>query len=174
MTTTETFTPEEVAEVLGERTPAYQKIDRALVRGDMRGLTIDQLDQAKVRLAEQMGIDPAFSPIDFIPDKKTGRLVPYINSRGAAFLRRKHGLEVTGIEVVVHREGLVVLRCVLRGGDGRTDQALGAASWLPDMPTEEARAWLVAETRAKRRATMSAVGIFLEGPSDEVEGEPNV
>ena len=28
-----------------------------------------------------------------------------------------------------------------------------------------------AETKAKRRATMSIVGIFLEGPSDEIEDE---
>jgi hypothetical protein len=170
--TTETFTAEEVAEVLDDRTPSFQKVETALIRGDMSGLTRDQLYQAKVMLADQMGIDASLSPVDFIPDKKTGRLVPYINSRGAAQLRRKHGLEVTAIEVVTHREGLIVLRCVLRGQDGRTDQALGAAGWLPDMAHDEARAWLVAETRAKRRATMSAVGIFLEGPSEEVEGEP--
>jgi hypothetical protein len=166
---TTTFTPEEVADVLEQdRTPSFQKAELALMRGDLRGLTRGQVAEVVASLCERMGIDPSLAPIDVIPTRE-GKLIPYINAKGAAELRRRHGLEVTSIEVVKERAGLVVLRCVLRGQDGRTDQAFGAAEWREDRPQDEARSWMVAETRAKRRATMSAVGIFLEGPSEEVE-----
>lgn len=170
--TTKVFTPDEVAEVLDESTPSYQKVEQALITGELAGLTKGQLVEVQRRMAEKMGIDPSLSPVDAIQDRKTGRLTLYINSKGAAELRRRHGLEVVAIDVVTQRPGLVVLRCTLRGSDGRGDMAFGAAGWEVDRPWDEAKAWLVAETRAKRRATMSAVGIFLEGPSDEVEGEP--
>jgi hypothetical protein len=146
------------------------RVEQALAWGDLSRLTKAELFEVKKRLAERMGVDLSLTPIDLIPTRE-GKLIPYINARGAAELRRRHGLEVVAIEVVKERIGLVVLRCVLRGQDGRMDQAFGAAEWREDRPSDEARSWMVAETRAKRRATMSAVGIFLEGPSEEVEGE---
>lgn len=169
--TTEVFTKEEVADVLSsDSTPSFQKAELALMRGDLRGLTKGQIAEVVEGLARDAGLNPALSPIDVIPTRE-GRLVPYINAKGAAALRRLHGLEVTAIDLVKERAGLVVLRCILRRPDGTTDMAYGAADWREDRPADEARAWMVAETRAKRRATMSAVGIFLEGPSDEVEGD---
>ena len=167
--TTETFTAEEVDEVLNDRTPSFQKVELALMRGDLRGLTKGQIAQVVENLAQQMGVDPSLAPIDIIPTRE-GKLIPYINAKGAAQLRRKHGLEVVSIDLVKERAGLVVLRCTLRrASDGSLDMAFGAATWREDRPGDEAMAWMVAETRAKRRATMSAVGVFLEGPSDEVE-----
>lgn len=172
--TTQEFTATEVAEVLDENLPAYQKQDRvgmALEWGDLGRLTKPELAEVKRRLAERIGVDLMLRPIDLIATRE-GKLIPYINAIGAAELRRRHGLEVVAVDVVKERPGLVVLRATLRGTDGRTDMAIGAAEWREDRPQDEARAWMVAETRAKRRATMSAVGIFLEGPSEEVEGEP--
>lgn len=165
--TTDTFSKEDVADVL-DQAPSYQKADLALMRGDLRGLTKGQVADVVAGLAERMGVDPALSPIDVIPTRE-GRLVPYINAKGAAQLRRIHALEVVSIDLVKERPGLVVVRCTLRRADGSLDMAYGAAEWREDRPADEARAWMVAETRAKRRATMSAVGIFLEGSSDEVE-----
>ncbi len=161
------FTADEVAEVM-DATPSYQKADLALMRGDLRGLTRAEIVGVVAGLAERMGVDPSLSPIDVIPTRE-GRLVPYINAKGAAQLRRIHGLEITAMDLVKERPGLVVVRCTVRRPDGSIDMAFGAAEWREDRPADEARAWMVAETRAKRRATMSAVGIFLEGPSDEVE-----
>jgi hypothetical protein len=169
--TTQTFTPDEVADVLDERTPSFQKAELALMRGNLQGLTKGQIADVVAMLADKMGVDPSLAPIDVIPTRE-GKLVPYINARGAAQLRRMHNLEVIAMELVKERPGLVVLRCTLRRGDGSTDMAIGAAEYREDRPQDEANAWMRAETKAKRRATMSAVGIFLEGPSDEVEGEP--
>ena len=145
-------------------------IARAMMRGDLRGLSKDGIAGVVAELARRMGVDPALAPIDVIQTRE-GKLVPYINARGAAELRKRHGLEVVGMEVIKDRPGLVVMRATVRDPEGRTDMGVGACAYPEDRPREEEKAWMVAETRAKRRATMSAVGIFLEAPSDDTDGE---
>lgn len=148
--------------------PPIDIAQRALMRGDLRGLDKDQIASVVATMTERMGVSPALAPIDIIPTRE-GKLVLYINARGAAELRKRHGISIDSLEPIKTDPDVVVLRCVVSDPDGKRDSAIGACEYDPARPGTIARAWMVAETRAKRRATMSAVGIFLEAESDEVE-----
>ena len=145
----------------------------ALMRHDLRGLTKEEIAELVTDMAIRMGVDPSLAPIDIIPTRE-GKLVPYVNARGAAELRKRHGISVTDLETKKDGPDVVVLIAHVRDLDGKTETGVGACEYDSARPATIARAWMVAETRAKRRATMSAVGIFLEAESDEVEASDSV
>ena len=135
----------------------------ALLRNDLRGLTKDQIGALVATLTERMGIDPALAPIDLIVDKKSGKITPYINARGAAELAKRHELSDEQLEVDI-REKVVIVQVAKASPDGRILRDVGASSYQPDWPDSLARAIKTATTSAHRRATMRMVGIFLSEP----------
>lgn len=135
----------------------------ALLRNDLRGLTRQDVQRLVAELTSRMGIDPALAPIDLITDRKSGRISPYINARGASELAKRHELSDEALDVDI-RDRVVIVKVAKTAPDGRVLHDVGASAFDPDRPDTLARAVKAATTSAHRRATLRMVGIFLSEP----------
>jgi hypothetical protein len=145
--------------------PLVDQTTLALLRNDLRGLTRDDIARLVATLTERMGIDPALAPIDLITDRKSGKISPYINARGAAELAKRHDLSDEDLDIDI-RDKVVIAKVTKVDPNGRTLKDVGATAFDPDRPDSMARAIKAATTSAHRRATLRMVGIFLSEPAE--------
>lgn len=117
-------------------------------------------------LCRRWGLDPYTMPLLFLKTEE-GRTILYLNRTGAEQLRRSHRISTQ----IVDREMrgtvyAVVARATLP--DGRYEESIGAVNTQGLKGQELANAFMLAETKAKRRATISLLGL---GILDSTEAE---
>lgn len=138
-------------------------ITSLVTRGDLSMLNAQQRAEYYLQLCERVGLDPATKPFDFI--KLNGKEVAYANKGAGDQLRRKHKISV----VIVAREKLddvyyVTARATMP--DGRCDESQGAVSIAGLKGDFLANAVMKAETKSKRRVTLSIVGLAMLDESE--------
>jgi len=143
----------------------YGEIERVLIGGDLSKLTHDQRAIYYRQVCESLGLNPLTKPFDYIV--LNNKLTLYANRNCAEQLRRVYGVSVMDMEQQINGD---VLTVIVKGQDktGRMDVASGAV-YLGGLKGEGlANAYLKAETKAKRRLTLSLCGL---GMLDETEVE---
>jgi hypothetical protein len=138
-------------------------IEQVLIEGDLRKLTPEQRLRYVHNICEVMGMNIATRPLDYI--NLGGKLVLYANKNAAEQLRRVHGVSIFKLE----RDGGVDtydVTAYARNADGREDAALGSVSIKGLGGEALSNAKMKAETKAKRRVTLSLCGL---GMLDETE-----
>jgi hypothetical protein len=138
-------------------------IESLVLRGDISALNPHQKTQYYAQLCERVGLDPATTP--FQPLKLNGKEIFYATKGAAEQLRKLHRISIA----IVSREQIsdvyyVTARATM--ADGRTDESQGAVSIGGLKGEPLANAIMKAETKAKRRVTLSIVGL---GMLDESE-----
>lgn len=152
------------AELATVQAPLSAEIVHSLVtKGDVSLLNAQQRAEYYIQLCERVGLDPATQPFLFI--RLQGKEVPYATKGAGDQLRRKHSISVA----ITARERMddvyyVTARATMP--DGRTDESQGAVSIAGLKGEALANAVMKAETKAKRRVTLSIVGL---GMLDESE-----
>ena len=116
-------------------------------------------------LCDRLGIDPAFQPFSYLV--LSGKLVLYANKACAEQLRLRRNISIS----IMAREGVsdcytVTAQATLP--NGRTDESIGAVSTGTLKGDALANALMKAETKSKRRVTLSICGL---GMLDETEIE---
>lgn len=134
-----------------------------ITKGDLSGLPPAQKAQYYAQLCERVGLDPATTP--FLSLKLQGKEILYASKGAAEQLRKLHKVSVT----ITARERLedvyyVTARATMP--DGRCDESQGAVSIAGAKGETLANAVMKAETKAKRRVTLSIIGL---GMLDESE-----
>jgi hypothetical protein len=142
-------------------------LERVIVQGDLAQLTPAERVTYYRQVCESLGLNPLTRPFDYIG--LNGRLTLYARKDAADQLRRIHGISVR----IVAREmidtlGLYVVTARATTPDGREDESIGAVSVKGLTGEALANAIMKAETKAKRRVTLSIVGL---GWTDESEVE---
>lgn len=139
------------------------KIERLLTTGDVAHLDTDERVDFINRLCKLIGVSPLLQPFDFI--KAQGKTVPYANKNLAAWLRHTHkiSIKITSRERV---DGLYVITAQAKTAAGKEDESIGAINIKGLAGQDLANALMKAETKAKRRVTLSITGL---GMLDEVE-----
>jgi hypothetical protein len=142
-------------------------LERVIVQGDLAQLSPAERVRYYRQVCESLGLNPLTRPFDYIV--LGGRLTLYARKDAADQLRRIHGISVR----IVAREmidtlGLYVVTARATTPDGREDEAIGAVSVKGLTGEALANAIMKAETKAKRRVTLSIVGL---GWTDESEVE---
>ncbi|MCS6867805.1 hypothetical protein [Thermus sp.] len=145
----------------------FEVLEKVVVEGDLARLTPQERVLYYRQVCESLGLNPLTRPFDYIV--LNGRLTLYLRRDGADQLRRMHGVSVQ----ITAREwlqdlGLYVVTARGTAPDGRTDEAIGVVSVQGLKGEALANALMKAETKAKRRATLSLVGL---GLLDETEVE---
>jgi hypothetical protein len=143
----------------------YGEIERVLIGGDLDKMTTDQRTVYYMKVCDSLGLNPLTKPFEYI--RLNNKLTLYANRNCAEQLRRVYGVSVTDMEQQV---GFDVLTVTVKGQDktGRMDVASGAV-YIGGLKGENlANAYLKAETKAKRRLTLSLCGL---GMLDETEVE---
>jgi len=142
-------------------------LERVVMAGDLSRLSPEERLQYYRQVCESLGLNPLTRPFDYIT--LNGRLTLYARRDATDQLRRIHGISVR----IVSREfvdslGLYVVTARATTPDGREDEAVGAVYVKGVSGEALANAIMKAETKAKRRVTLSIVGL---GWTDESEVE---
>lgn len=138
-------------------------IEQVLLKGDIAKLTPDERTGYYLAVCRSTGLNPLTKPFEFIV--LNGKMVLYALRGCTDQLRSIHDVSVEEMRQDFH-EGIVIVTCKVRNGKGRTDMSTGAVNISGLKGEILANALMKAETKAKRRATLSLCGL---GMLDETE-----
>src|SRR6187431_1340240 len=142
-----------------------EAIEQVLVNGDLARLTPAQRVSYYNRVCESLDLNPLTKPFDYI--SLNGKLVLYAKRDATEQLRSKRHVSVQIIaRELVEDCYIVTARAVLPSG--RQDESIGAVNIAGLKGENRANALMKAETKAKRRVTLSICGL---GLLDETEVE---
>ena len=147
-------------------TAVVSAYERALILGDLTGLKQDERLAYYKAVCESVGLNPLTKPFDYIT--LNGKLTLYATRACADQLRKLHGVSVLDLHKEFHPDGILMITCKVSDKTGRTDVATGALVVQNLKGNDLANAMMKAETKAKRRATLSLCGL---GVLDETEIE---
>jgi hypothetical protein len=146
-------------------TSVVDAIEQVLVSGNLAALTPEQRVNYYNKTCESLGLNPLTRPFEYIT--LNGKLTFYARKDCTEQLRsnRKVSIAIAAREVV---EGVYVVTARASDASGRTDESIGAVPIDKLQGESRANAMMKAETKAKRRVTLSFCGL---GMLDETEVE---
>lgn len=138
-------------------------LEKVAVQGDLSPLSPAERVDYYRRVCDSLGLNPFTKPFDYIT--LNGKLTLYAKRDAADQLRKINRVSV----VIASRESIsdvYVVTARASTPDGRQDESTGAVSIKGLTGEALANAFMKAETKAKRRVTLSIVGL---GWLDETE-----
>lgn len=146
----------------------FQVIERVITAGDLAKMTPKERVSFYWRTCESLGLNPLTRPFEYI--NLDGKLTLYTRKDATDQLRRINGVTVTGLRREKDDDlGLLTVYATGRDHTGREDEASGVVFVKGLAGNALANAVMKAETKAKRRLTLSLVGLgFLD--ESEIEG----
>lgn len=148
---------------LATKNASAEAIETALIRGDLKLLTVPQRLEYYNQVCESLGLNPLTQPFGY--HEFNNKVVLYAKKDATEQLRKLHRVSVTKLDREIVDE-LVVVTAYVSDGQGRTDVGTGAVNIGGVKGEAKANAIMKAETKAKRRATLSLTGL---GILDESE-----
>lgn len=139
--------------------------ERALLVGDLKALSEPQRANLYRSVCESVGLNYLTRPFEYIV--LNGKLVFYARKDCTEQLRKIHGISLT-IVARESMEGVYIVTARATTPVGRTDESIGAVPIAGLKGEALANAIMKAETKAKRRITLSICGL---GMLDETELE---
>lgn len=146
-------------------------IASVVLAGDLSQMKPQEKVQYYMRFCESLGLNPVSQPFAII--KFQGKEVMYAKKDATEQLRKIHGISVVELSNDLQPGSTYVVTCKVKDKDGKTDISTGAVS-LEGLKGELlANALMKAETKAKRRATLSICGLGMldESEIQSIEGE---
>jgi len=140
-------------------------LEKVLTTNDLAGLTSMEKCQHLKNICEVVGLNPVTKPIQLL--KFNGKEIAYFTKDATEQLRKinKISLKIRDTKI---QEGIYIVLVDAIAPDGREDSATGAVSIKGLIGDALCNAILKAETKAKRRVTLSICGL---GFTDESEIE---
>ena len=139
-------------------------IEQTMIQGDLSKLNPQQRVEYYNTVCRSMGLNPYTKPFDYI--NLNGKLTLYARKDAADQLRRINGVSIDSVEREIV-DGLIIVTAKGHDASGRNDVEIGVVS-TKDMSGNMANALMKANTKAKRRLTLSLCGL---GWLDETEVE---
>lgn len=140
-------------------------VEQVLLGGDLSRLSADQRVSYYNRVCESLGLNPLTQPFAYL--RLNGKDVLYAKKDATEQLRMIHGVSITEVTSQTVNDVFVVTAKAL-DRSGRTDASTGAVPIGNLKGDALANALMKAETKAKRRVTLSICGL---GVLDETEVE---
>ena len=140
-------------------------LENVLISGDLSKLSPSDRMEYYQAVCNSLGLNPLTKPFDYI--QLNGRLQLYALKAATDQLREKHevSIVITNKEMV---DNIYVVTAMATMPDGRTDTDDGAVSVSGLQGEAHANALMKTVTKAKRRVTLSILGL---GMLDESEAE---
>lgn len=146
-----------------------QALEAYIAAGDIGRLNPDQRIALYRSVCSSLGLNELTQPFQYL--NLSGKTVLYATKSCTEQLRQIHGVSV--VEMAKERfEDILVVTVKVRDKTGREDIATGAVS-LGNLRGEAlSNAYMKAETKAKRRATLSICGLAVldETETDSIDG----
>lgn len=141
------------------------KISSLILTGDLRQLSPEEKILYYGKLCKSLGLNPLTKPFDYII--LNGKEVLYANKNCAEQLRLLHGISVVdSTQEIINN--MCIVKVKVQDKNGRYDIGTGVVPLGNLAGDALANALMKAETKAKRRATLSLCGL---GMLDETELE---
>lgn len=138
-------------------------IERVIAGGDLAALTPEQRTSYYHAVCDSLGLNPLTRPFEYI--RLQGKLTLYARRDATDQLRKAQGISVE-IKGRARVDDLYVVTASAHDPNGRADESIGAVSVQGLSGEALANALMKAETKAKRRVTLSICGL---GWTDETE-----
>jgi hypothetical protein len=140
-------------------------LEKVITQNDLGGLTSLEKVQHIKNVCESLGLNPLTKPIQLL--KFQGKEIAYFTKDATEQLRKSNGISIRIRDTKV-QEGIYIVIVDAKTPDGREDSSSGAISISGLKGEALCNAMLKAETKAKRRVTLSICGL---GFTDESEIE---
>lgn len=140
-------------------------IEQLLVNGNLGALSPDQRLVYVKQICDSLGLNHLTNPFQYI--SLQGKLCLYATKSCTEQLRKIHGVSITALDCQTI-SGVYVVKATAKDASERTDFATGAVTIEGLKGDALANALMKAETKAKRRVTLSICGL---GVLDESELE---
>lgn len=140
-------------------------IESVITKGDLAKLTPQERTRYYVEVCKSVGLNPLTKPFEYIT--LNSKLTLYALRNCTDQLRTIHDVSVEEL-TETERDGVFIVTAKVKNASGRTDMAKGAVTINGLKGEALANAFMKAETKAKRRATLSLCGL---GFLDETEIE---
>ena len=121
------------------------------------------------KTCDSLGLNYLTKPFAYI--RLNGKVVLYALKDCAEQLRQRDGVSIYELKTQVH-EGVYIVTAYARNKDGKMDVATGAVNIVGLKGEALANAIMKAETKAKRRVTLSICGLGMTDES-EIDSIPN-
>ncbi len=142
-------------------------LENVVVKGDLQNLTPSERLSYYSRLCESLGLNPMSKPFAYI--QLNGKLVLYALKDCTDQLRSIKGISIEIVSREFNNElGLFLVTANGTNKDGRKDSSLGVVTIKGLGGDSLSNALMKAETKAKRRVTLSLAGL---GMLDESEAD---
>jgi hypothetical protein len=144
---------------------AIAQLERVVLEGNLATLNEGERVAYYARVCESLGLNPLTKPFEYIT--LNNKLVMYVTRSGTDQLRDIHGVSIPAVTYDRDDEqGVYIVIASATDRHGRSDSGMGVVSIAGLKGEALANAMMKAETKAKRRATLSICGL---GWMDEVE-----
>lgn len=140
-------------------------LERVVLGGDLSKLSAQERMLYYRELCQSLKLNPLTQPFQYL--SLSGKLVLYARKDATEQLRKQHGVSITKLDAQT-TEGVYIVTATAKDQSGREDVATGAVAIENLRGEAKANAMLKAETKAKRRVTLSLCGL---GMLDETEVE---
>lgn len=155
-----------------EQDPQFWEVMQQVVTmGDLKNLSPEHKTKYYRYLCEQVGLPPETLPFSYIVGQG-GAVKLYANRNATDLLRKNHHVDVMiiGRERIEDDKGNPMYAVTVRAStpDGRTDESIGMVPLTGLVGEAFCNALMKCETKAKRRVTLSIVGLSI---MDELEAE---
>lgn len=138
-------------------------IEKLITKGDLKALTGEERVRYYNSMCQGLGLEPGMRPFDYL--ELNGKLVLYVNKGGAEQLRKAQNVSIR-ITSRKQVDDVYIVTALAKTPDGREDESTGAVVTAGLSSKDLANAYMKAETKAKRRVTLSICGL---GMLDESE-----
>lgn len=140
-------------------------IESVVINGDLGKLSPDQRVNYYRSVCQSTGLNPLTKPFDYI--QLSGKLTLYARKDATDQLRKIHNVSITRLEREIVNDVYTVIAHA-KDMTGREDSSIGAVNVKNLQGDALANAMMKAETKSKRRVTLSICGL---GWLDETEIE---
>ena len=140
-------------------------MEQVIIKGDLSKLSPDEKSHYYTAVCQSVGLNPLTKPLEYIT--LNGKLTLYARKDCTDQLRTIHNISVEELSES-ERDGVFIVTCKVRNAAGRTDVSKGAVNISGLKGEALGNAIMKAETKSKRRATLSICGL---GILDELEIE---
>jgi hypothetical protein len=150
-----------------------ENLERVLMAGDLAQLSSKERIKYYRDVCESLNLNPLTRPFEYITLNK--KLTLYVKKDATEQLRKVHGISIKKIECRTEND-VYIVTAYAETKEGRTDTATGAVSIKGLYGENLANAYMKAETKAKRRVTLSIVGLgwLDESEIDSIEGAKKI
>lgn len=152
------------------KTLDHDVMEKVILENDLAKLTPTEKVRYVSQVCQTLGLNPATRPFQLL--KFNNKEVLYATKDATEQLRYLRGVSIKSLDTKILQDSLYVVTANATLPDGRTDSSTGVTviNGLKGEPL--ANAMMKAETKAKRRATLSICGLgFLD--ESEVDSIPN-